>query len=141
MPATPTTAARPPIILSTTDAERLSDLAERMEHSAPKVAGLLLDELERAEVRPDHLVPAHVVGMEAVVEFVDEGRGAARTVQLVYPGDADIGEGKVSVFTPIGAGLIGLAAGQSILWPDRDGHERRLKIVRVARPRSGEGRA
>ena len=138
MPVQSSVAARPPIILSDTDAERLTDLADKLGAASPAVAGLLLGELERAEVRPDHLVPAHVVGMDAVVEFVDEAHGKSRTVKLVYPGEADIAEGKVSVFTPIGAGLIGLAAGQSILWPDRDGHERRLKIVRVARPGRGE---
>ena len=33
--------------------------------------------------------------------------------------------------TPVGAGLIGLREGQSILWPDRDGRERELAIIRV----------
>ena len=32
------------------------------------------------------------------------------------------------------AGLIGLSAGQSILWPDRGGAEHRLTIVAVKRP-------
>jgi regulator of nucleoside diphosphate kinase len=32
----------------------------------------------------------------------------------------------------VGAGLIGLREGQSILWPDREGNERALQIVEVA---------
>lgn len=125
--------ARPRIILSETDAQRLSALAMQNEANAPEAAGLLLDEIERAQVRPDHLVPADVVGMNATVEFVDEAHGRSRLVQLVYPAEADINAGRVSVLTPIGAGLIGLAAGQSILWPDRDGHKRALKVLRVER--------
>lgn len=125
--------ARPPIILSETDAQRLSALAIQKEAAAPEAAGLLLDELERAQVRPDDRVPADVVGMNSTVEFVDEAHGQSRTVQLVYPAEADIAEGRISVLTPIGAGLIGLSAGQSILWPDRDGNKRALKVLRVAR--------
>ena len=133
MTSTARTHARPPIIVSETDAQRLSALAIQKEATAPEAAGLLLDELERAQVRPDHRVPADVVGMNSTVEFVDEAHGQSRTVQLVYPAEADISAGRISVLTPIGAGLIGLAAGQSILWPDRDGNKRALKVLRVER--------
>jgi transcription elongation GreA/GreB family factor len=34
----------------------------------------------------------------------------------------------------MGAALYGLTAGQSIDWPDLDGHERRIKILRVRQP-------
>jgi regulator of nucleoside diphosphate kinase len=50
-----------------------------------------------------------------------QASGADRTVELVYPRDADISAGRVSILTPVGAGVIGLRTGQSILWPDRDG--------------------
>jgi len=126
---------RPKIILGETDAERLSALAMRAEPSSPVAANMLLDELERAQVRPDDQVPADVVGMNSTVEFIDEAHDNRRTVQLVYPADADIAAGKVSVLTPVGAGLIGLSPGQSILWPDRDGRKRSLKILQVTRPR------
>jgi regulator of nucleoside diphosphate kinase len=53
---------------------------------------------------------------------------------LVYPAEADIEAGRISILTPVGAGLIGLAEGASILWPDRDGHERRLRIIAVTPP-------
>jgi len=54
-------------------------------------------------------------------------------VQLVYPAEANISEGRVSVLTLIGAALIGLRVGQSISWPTRRGEERRLTVLRVAR--------
>jgi regulator of nucleoside diphosphate kinase len=59
--------------------------------------------------------------------------GFNRTYQLVYPGEADISEGKVSVLTPIGAALIGLSEGQSIPWTARDGRELSLTVERVTR--------
>jgi regulator of nucleoside diphosphate kinase len=64
-----------------------------------------------------------------------QASGADRTVELVYPRDADISAGRVSILTPVGAGVIGLRTGQSILWPDRDGRERKLTIVKVLQNR------
>jgi regulator of nucleoside diphosphate kinase len=135
MVATATRATvRPPITLGETDAERLTALALQFEIRQPDVAGLLIDELERARVRPDARVPEGVVGMDSLVEFVDEAHGPApRTIRLVYPAEADIAAGKVSVMTHVGAGLLGLAEGQAILWPGRDGRKRSLRVVRVER--------
>lgn len=130
--------ARPHIIISRSDADRLASLAEQMERASPLAADLLLDEVERAEIRDDQAVPDDVVGMHSVVEFTDEAHGKPRVVQLVYPPEADIAQGRISVLTPIGAGLIGLSAGQTIMWPDREGHERPLQILKVTR-KSGLG--
>ncbi len=125
---------RPRIILSSTEAERLSALAVQMEQASPLAAELLLDEIDRAELRPDTKVPPSVVRMGSQVKFFDEAHGSHRTVQLVWPADADIGAGRVSVLTPVGAGLIGLSEGADILWPDRAGHERSLRILKVTPP-------
>ena len=47
---------------------------------------------------------------------------------------ANIAEGRISILTPMGAALYGLIAEQSIDWPDLDGHERRISILRVRQP-------
>lgn len=133
MPSKALAPSRPPIVLSETDADRLFLLAEQMEAAAPRERSGLLGELERAQVRPDDRVAATVVGMNSTVDFVDEAHGAARTVRLVYPAEADIAAGKVSVLTPVGAALIGLREGQSIRWPDRDGNMRALRVLKVIR--------
>lgn len=131
MPQAKTASARPPLVLSETDAERLSALALQNEAAHPVTAGLLLDEIERAQVR--RRVADDVVGMNSTVEFLDEAHGAPRTVQLVYPDEADIAAGRISIMTPVGVGLIGLREGQSILWPDRGGETRVLRILKVGR--------
>jgi regulator of nucleoside diphosphate kinase len=128
------TLTRPTVVLAQSEASRLSHLAQQMETVAPLAANLLLDEIERAEIRPDEDVPADVVRMGSTVEFLDEAHGARRTVQLVYPADADIAADRVSILTPVGAGLIGLSAGHEILWPDREGRERALRILSVRAP-------
>ncbi len=124
-------ATRPQIHMIAEEAEKLSDLALSIEHRLPQVSELLLRETSRAKLHDAASIPSDVVTMGSLVEFVDERTGAVRTVRIVYPPDADISAGRVSILTPIGAGLIGLREGQSILWPDREGNERRLVIGSV----------
>ncbi|WP_380873009.1 nucleoside diphosphate kinase regulator [Sphingomonas sp. DBB INV C78] len=125
---------KPPIRMIDAEADKLATLAMSVETRLPQVAELLLAEIDRAELHAADAMPADVVTMLSTVEFVDEGSGAVRTVSLVWPADADIAAGRISILTPVGAGLIGLSAGQAIRWPDRDGHERRLRITRVTPP-------
>ena len=53
------------------------------------------------------------------------------TVTLVYPRDADISRGRVSVLTPVGAALIGVSAGDSITWETRTGELRKLTVLKI----------
>jgi regulator of nucleoside diphosphate kinase len=52
-------------------------------------------------------------------------------VRLVLPAEADLDAGRISILTPVGAGLIGMRAGDEIDWPCPDGRPRILKIVDV----------
>ncbi len=134
MPSQEDALARPRIIMAETEVERLSILAEQMQPAAPLAADMLLAEIDRAEIRPDADMPGDVVRMRSTVRFEDDANGVARSVLLVYPKEADIEAGKISVLSLVGAGLIGLTVGQSISWPDRDGHERLLRILKVEPP-------
>jgi regulator of nucleoside diphosphate kinase len=88
-------------------------------------------ELERAMVVSSALVPADVATMNSRVRYTDEKDGASRTVSLVYPIEADVAKGKVSVLAPVGTALLGLSEGQSIEWDFPDGSRRRLKLEKV----------
>ncbi len=123
---------RPPIHMIDTEADALSTLAVAAEDRLPQVSELLLNEIGRAKMHAPGRIPANVVTMHATVRFVDAATGRESTYQLVYPREADISAGRISILTPVGAGLIGLREGQSILWPDRDGQERELRIVEVS---------
>ncbi len=122
---------RPPIRMRESDADRLSELAVRIEASQPRLAAMLTAEIDRARVVADGKLPKSVVAMGSTVRFADDTTGTERTVQLVYPHQADIEAGRLSILTPVGAGLIGLAEGQSIVWRDRGEHERVLRVVEV----------
>ncbi|MCC2981420.1 MULTISPECIES: nucleoside diphosphate kinase regulator [unclassified Sphingomonas] len=131
MSITHSAATRPQIHMIEAEADKLSDLALSIQDRSPQVSELLLRETTRAKLHAASRIPKDVVTMGSHVEFIDEGTGSRRSVQLVYPPEADISAGRISILTPVGAGLIGLREGQSIIWPDRDGHERRLTIVKV----------
>lgn len=123
--------ARPPIQIRETDAERIGNLAIEAEERLPLVTELLLAEINRAKVVPDSRLPGDVVAMQSTVKFVDEASGVERTLQLVYPQAADIEAERISILSLVGAGLLGLRTGQSIMWPDRAGKQQLLRIVDV----------
>ena len=125
---------RPVIHMIDKESDEIEALAMGMEARNPKVAELLYGELGRAEVHPADDMPPNTVTMNCKVEFVDERSGARRVLELVYPKDADIEQDRISIFTPMGAGLIGMVAGETIAWPDRSGTERMLRIVGVTPP-------
>lgn len=124
------------VVIRQTDADVLHAIAIHTLLSAPRAAGALLDELHRAEIRPDETVPDDVVGLGAWVTFLRGDRAASgpQRVQLVSPPEADLPRGRLSVLSSLGAGLIGLRVGQSIAWPDRLGGAEVLTVVDVAWP-------
>ncbi|WP_417498091.1 nucleoside diphosphate kinase regulator [Maricaulis sp.] len=124
---------KPAITLTRSDHERLWRLAESLPDSAANVADPLLAELDRARIVADNKIAAKVVRMGSSLCFTSE-LGDEKHVTLVYPGEADIEAGKVSILTPIGAALIGLSAGQTIDWAARDGRVRRLTVNSVTQP-------
>jgi regulator of nucleoside diphosphate kinase len=96
----------------------------------------LMQELDRAKVLADAELPADVVRMGSLVRF-RTGRDERRVI-LVYPAEADIGSGKISVLTPVGTALIGLRAGQSITFRTRDGRPQMLTVISVSEPAGEE---
>ena len=131
MQATKTKAGKPPLQISETDYDTISDLALRIEDRSPALAEQLLREIDRARVTPRAALPADVVTLGSEVEFSDDRSDTRRTVRLVLPHDADIEAGRISILTSVGAGLIGMRAGREIDWPCPDGRPRRLKILAV----------
>jgi regulator of nucleoside diphosphate kinase len=122
----------PSITLTAKDYESLSVLARAAAKRMPDVASVLAEELERAHVLADNSKKSICMG--SVIEFRDDTTGKVQTVTLVYPGDADISRGRISVLTPIGAALIGLEAGASIKWETRTGEPRRLTVLKISEP-------
>jgi regulator of nucleoside diphosphate kinase len=120
----------PPIIISDIDQTRLSGVATAAMDRVPEIAEELMSEIERATVVEARSIPSNVVRMGSTVEF-GSNDGQHRRVTLVFPGEADISRGKISVLTPVGAALIGLSEGHSIMWTTRDGRHQQLTVLAV----------
>lgn len=96
-------------------------------------------ELDRATVVD--VLPPGVAAPGSRVRFEDERTRAVRDATLVYPREADATAGRISVLAPVGAALLGLAAGDRIRWPLPDGREARIRIVAVETPAHAAGTA
>ena len=129
---------RPPIHLLAAESDMVASLALQAEHRFPVVAAMLLEEIERAELHEAETLPETAITIGSQVDFVEGKSSQLRSVELVMPASANIAEGRISILTPMGAALYGLTAGQSIDWPDLDGHERRIRILRVRQPSGWE---
>ena len=129
------TRAMPPIILCEGEEAALTNLVASLLARNPgnRVARTLLAELERADIVAAHQIPPTVVRMNSVVEFQID-RADIRKGKLVFPGNADIGKGYLSILSPIGTALIGLAVGQSIRWSGHDGGPHGLTVLAVEPP-------
>lgn len=118
----------PQIFLTQTDMDRLLKLVEAQ-------PGQRLEKLERELVRatvlPREKIPRDVVTMNSRVIFENETTGERREVTLVYPANADIEAGRISVMVPVGTALLGLRTGQSIDWELPGGDRQRFRIVEV----------
>jgi len=125
------TVPSPSIILSQRDAARLEAMLDSPALRNTPAADALLDELARAEVVAEDQVPADVVRMNSVVECEDENGGGRHVLTLVYPQDADVGAGKVSILAPVGSALLGLSIGQVIDWLAPGGRMLRLRVIAI----------
>ena len=121
-----------PMYLTQADLDRLFDLVET--YSAGPGADRLQQferELVRAVVVPRDEIPADIVTMNSRVVFEDETTGERREITLVYPKQADIASGKISVLVPVGTALLGVRIGQSIDWELPNGAKHRYKVVAI----------
>lgn len=123
----------PPLIVDAAHYDSFEALARRVQPQLPQLAGLLLSELSRAELREAADIPDDVVVPGARVTYQDEGSGAIRSLVLVWPAQADAATMRISILSPIGVALLGLRSGQRMRWQLDDGETRMLSVLHVSR--------
>lgn len=124
--------SRPEVIyLRRSDAETLTRLVDAAGSRDLDTLDLLNEEIDRAQVVPDHELPPGTVALNSSVRFVDDESGEEREVVLVIPSRASPGQGRISVLSPVGSALIGLSVGDSIDWPLPSGKVRHLRVLAV----------
>jgi regulator of nucleoside diphosphate kinase len=124
----------PPITITTEDLNRLNAVTKLATRRYPQVAEFLAREIGRAKIVAPHDARPGLVRMGCEVCYRDHESGQLRMVVLVYPEQANIELGHISIVTPVGAALIGLSAGQSIEFKTPKGQDRLLTVLHVAQP-------
>ncbi|MBP3984665.1 nucleoside diphosphate kinase regulator [Pseudoxanthomonas helianthi] len=131
MSTLPVSGLPPSLIVSSRDFARLEALLDTPVLRRHPAALALMDELNRAEVRAPEDMPGDVVTMHSRVECRDELSGEIHRLTLVYPNEAEVEKGRVSVLAPVGSALLGLSVGQSIDWNAPGGRALRLRVTGI----------
>lgn len=121
----------PPIAITRGDMEKLARIANSSAGAFAQTAEFLGREIDRAQVIEEFESRPGLVKMGSRVTFRDDVTSQVRAVTLVYPGEADVSQGRISVLTPVGAALIGLSVSQSIEWETQSGERRSLTVLAV----------
>ena len=75
-------------------------------------------------------VPAEVITMNSRARFSDPLRGVPLIYTLVFPADADVDTGMISVLAPLGQAMLGAISGQVIAW-NSGGRTRQLHVDEI----------
>lgn len=87
----------------------------------------LTTELHRAQIVTTDGVPSDAVTMNSTVVLRDLDTDERETYTLVYPDEADIASGRLSVLAPVGTAILGQRIGDALNWRVPGGW-RRLKL-------------
>ena len=107
------------IFITAFDKERLDELiivAREFGDQDRRYLDDLAAELTRAKVVESKGVPPSVVTMNSKILLRDVDTGEEMTYSLVFPKDADIGAGAISVLAPVGTAILGYGEGDTIEW-------------------------
>lgn len=124
----------PKIHLDKTLVGRLEALAASVMRRSPEVGERLIDEIARAKLVAPNKMRDDVVTIGSGVTYRDLDMAREHTVSVVYPENANIEEGRISVLTPVGVALLGLSPGATISWVTRDDETRQLEVLEVRPP-------
>lgn len=110
--------------------EELIDVAAEFGDHVRKDIETLAGELDRAEIVSSKNIPADVVTMNSKVVLRDLDTSETMTYVLVFPRNANIDAGAISILAPVGMAILGYAKGAIVEWSVPSGL-RRLRIEEI----------
>ncbi len=115
------------------DLERLQKLlvdAQATDYRKSEYLEKLQAEINRAQVVQQKDIPSDVVTMNSTVSIEDLDTKEEEVYTLVFPEDANVQEGKISILAPIGTAMLGYEVGDTFEW-DVPAGKRRLLIKKI----------
>ncbi|EMI20966.1 GreA/GreB family elongation factor [Rhodopirellula maiorica SM1] len=107
------------IVITRSDYQRLDELLSTHFTQAIYDRENLLalrGKLNVAEIVDSREIPADVVSMDSIIQLRNRNTDKLETYTLVYPEEAHIATGKLSVLSPIGTAILGCRVGDCVHW-------------------------
>ena len=121
------------IMMTINDYQRIHGLMEfaSLGEKMPEIVTQLNRKFSRTKMLPQDRILASVVTMNSRVLLKEITHSRHAEVTITYPQDADGRKGKISVFSSIGAALLGCQVGDNVSWktPAGTGHFQIMKII------------
>ena len=125
--------SRSSIHITSHDKRLLEELLAETEALRPESRSdlkALAEELKRAVVVQPDQVPNDVITMHSRAELVDLDTGETVVYTLVFPSQANIEAGNISVLAPVGAAMLGYRVNDEFEWQVPDG-VRRMRVKQI----------
>ncbi len=110
---------QPKIYITKSDKEKLKELIQKAQYSEYRGSPylhMLRSEIEKARVVDSRDIPPDVITLNSTVQLVDKETNDEMVYTLVFPEDADVKTGKISVLAPIGTAMLGYKVGDTFEW-------------------------
>jgi len=107
------------IMITRLDFDKLKQLVSHYQHNPSLEQEHLKDlekELRKASILDPKDIPPHVITMNSRFLIRSEENNELMELTLVFPQDADIEQGKISVLAPVGTALLGYAETDRVCW-------------------------
>ena len=107
------------IVITRVDANKLGDLIVEARNQGYRGSTYLNDlaaEVDRAILVEPKEIPPDVITMNSKVQLFDIENDEHLEYTLVFPEDADVKQGKISVLAPIGTAMLGYRVGDEFIW-------------------------
>jgi regulator of nucleoside diphosphate kinase len=126
-------ATNPERVLTELDHTRLTKLIERLSAAGGQhdIADLAHDLLDSSITVPAESIAPDVATMRSRVRLRNSDDGQELDLTLTYPTETDAAEGRISVLSPLGLGLIGCRKGQTVKWQSPDKVVHRGVLVEI----------
>ena len=125
---------RATIYVTNSDRDRLANMIELTREQDDRAnfmyVGKLEGELESAEVVAPDDIPPDVVTMRSTVKLKDLDTDEERIYSIVFPSEADLDEGKISILAPLATALLGYKRG-NVVEVEAPSRLRRLLISEI----------
>lgn len=118
------------ISITETDFQRLKKLVADIEDDIREQMHVrdLRREMDRAQIVPPNRLSADVISMKTRVMLRVDGED--EEVSLVYPNEADVDSGAISVLSPIGTAILGYREGDHFEWQVPAGTAK-VEVIRI----------